>query len=258
LYLLLHCFPQTLSASDLAVFKIIDLVELAAKKGCSPGRNATRDSVVNALVRAGVSQSDLTKGQLADLKQGAGSSSYSSSPATSSGDRFANYSRSSSASSTPRASGHSGGATLSAGDLSAFKIVDLVEIAAKKGVQGGRNATRDSLVQGLVRSGVSLNDLSRGQLVDLGIKLGKAGLSRDINQARAELASLIGGSGSAPSRWVGSIAAGVLLRVGSGTRGVAGYGCWLLLPWKPAGLHQLSRPLLAGLVSWTTQRCAHA
>jgi hypothetical protein len=192
---------QTLSAGDLAVFKIIDLVELAAKKGCSPGRNATRDSVVNALVRAGVSASDLTKGQLADLKQGAGSSSYSSSSATSSGDRFANYSRSSSASSTPRASAHSGGATLSAGDLSAFKIVDLVEIAGKKGVQGGRNATRDTLVQGLVRAGVSLNDLSRGQLVDLGIKLGKAGLSRDINQARAELASLIGGSGSAPSSW---------------------------------------------------------
>jgi hypothetical protein len=201
---LTHSLPhslQTLSASDLAAFKIIDLVELAGKKGCSPGRNSTRDTVINALVRAGVTQADLTKGQLADLKSSGGSSGYSS-PATSSGDRFANYSRSSSASSTPRASGQSSGAGLSAGDLSAFKIVDLVEIAAKKGVKAGRNATRDTLVNDLVRSNVTLNDLSRGQLVDLGIKLGKAGLSRDINAARAELASLIGGSGSAPSRCV--------------------------------------------------------
>jgi hypothetical protein len=193
--------PQTLSASDLSAFKIVDLVEIAGKKGCSPGRNSTRDTVINALVRAGVSINDLSKGQQADLKAKGGASSYSSSPATSSTDRFANYSRSSSASSTPRASGQSG-AGLSAGDLSAFKIVDLVEIAAKKGVNGGRNGTRDSLVSALVSAGVSLNDLSRGQLVDLGIKLGKAGLSRDVNQARAELASLIGGSGSASARWV--------------------------------------------------------
>jgi len=193
---------QALTASDLAAFKIIDLVELAGKKGCSPGRNATRDSVVNALVRAGVTHADLTKGQLADLKQHGGSSSYSAASATSSGDRFANYSRSGSASpSSSYSAGSSSGATLSAGDLSAFKIVDLVEIAAKKGVSGGRNATRESLTNELTRAGVSLNDLTRGQLVDLGIKLGKAGLSRDINQARAELASLIGGSGSAPSSW---------------------------------------------------------
>lgn len=181
----------------------MDLVEIASKKGCSPGRNATRDSVISALVRAGVTHADLTKGQLADLQKSGGGSSYSSnySSPTSSGDRFANYSRSSgsSAASSPRSAG-AGGATLSAGDLSAFKIVDLVEIAGKKGVSGGRNTTRDSLVNDLVRAGVSLNDLSRGQLVDLGIKLGKAGLSRDLNQARAELASLIGGSGSAPSR----------------------------------------------------------
>jgi len=192
---------QALSSSDLSAFKIIDLVELAAKKGCSPGRNATRDTVINALVRAGVSQADLTKGQLADLKAAGGSSSSYSAPAASSGDRFANYSRSSSASpSSNYSAGSSSGATLSAGDLSAFKIVDLVEIAAKKGVKGGRNATRDSLTNELTRAGVSLNDLTRGQLGDLGIKLGKAGLSRDINQARAELASLIGGSGSSPAR----------------------------------------------------------
>jgi hypothetical protein len=48
---------------------------------------------------------------------------------------------------------------------------------------------------------VTLNDLTRGQMVDLGIKLGKAGLSRDINAARAELSALIGGSGSAPASW---------------------------------------------------------
>jgi hypothetical protein len=48
---------------------------------------------------------------------------------------------------------------------------------------------------------VTLNDLTRGQMVDLGIKLGKAGLSRDINTARAELSALIGGSGSAPASW---------------------------------------------------------
>jgi hypothetical protein len=202
--------PQTLSSGDLAAFKIVDLVEIAGKKGVSAGRNATRDSLLNALSRAGVTINDLTKGQQAELKSAGGSSGggYSSSPASSGGDRFANYARSSGSSSSSSYGASSGGsgAGLSAGDLSAFKIVDLVEIAGKKGVSAGRNATRESLTDGLVRAGISLADLSRGQLVDLGIKLGKAGLSRDINQARAELASLIGGSGSSPSRcacWAG-------------------------------------------------------
>ncbi|WIA17649.1 hypothetical protein OEZ85_014454 [Tetradesmus obliquus] len=196
-------YSQTLSASDLAAFKIADLVEIGAKKGVNGGRNATRDSLTSAILRAGVTAADLTKGQAAELKARGGSSgSAASAPAA--GGRFSSYG-SSSGSSTPsysRSAGAStGGATLSAGDLSAFKIADLVEIAAKKGVNGGRNATRDSLVSAMVQAGVSLSDLSRGQLVDLGIKLGKAGLSRDINAARAELSALIGGSGSSPASW---------------------------------------------------------
>jgi hypothetical protein len=203
-----------LSASDLAKFKIADLVEIGAKKGVSGGRNATRDSLTSALLKAGVTAADLTKGQLAELKSGGGSSSFSSTPSTpsysapapaaapaaSSGDRWSSYSSSSRSSSSGGASG-SADAKLSSGDLSAFKIADLVEIGAKKGVSGGRNATRDSLVDALVKAGVSLSDLTRGQLVDLGTKLGKAGLSRDINAARAELASLVGGSGSATASW---------------------------------------------------------
>jgi hypothetical protein len=54
------------------VFKIADLVEIAGKKGVSGGRNATRDSLVSALVKAGVSEADLTKGQRAELGAGAG------------------------------------------------------------------------------------------------------------------------------------------------------------------------------------------
>jgi len=206
---------RSLSAADLAVFKIADLVELAGKKGVSAGRNATRQSLVDGLVKAGLSTSDLTKGQAAELK--AGGSSYASIPASSpapapaapapaaaSGDRWASYSRSSGGSSSggaAPAAGRGGSGALSAGDLSSFKIVDLVEIAAKKGVSAGRNASRESLTDGLVKAGVSLEDLTRGQLVDLATKLGKAGLSRDLATARAELASLIGGSGSATATW---------------------------------------------------------
>eukprot|EP00775_Hariotina_reticulata_P008024 gene8023-8220_t len=158
----------SLGAADLAKFKIADLAEIARKKGVSGGRNATRDTLTQALLKAGVSAADLTKGQLADLKAAAGGS---------------------------------GDAKLSAGDLASFKIVDLVEIAGKRGVTAGRNASRDTLTEALVKAGVSLSDLTRGQLVDLGTKLGKAGLSRDINAARAELASLVGGSGSATATW---------------------------------------------------------
>jgi hypothetical protein len=207
-----------LSASDLAKFKIADLVEIGAKKGVSGGRNATRDTLTSALLKAGVSAADLTKGQLSELKAGGGSSSFGSAPSTpsysapaaapaasSGGDRWSSYSRDSSPAPAGRSSG-SGDAKLSAGDMSAFKIADLVEIGAKKGVTGGRNATRDSLVGDLVKAGVSLSDLTRGQLVDLGTKLGKAGLSRDVNAARAELASLVGGSGSATASWRASAA----------------------------------------------------
>ncbi|WIA17650.1 hypothetical protein OEZ85_014455 [Tetradesmus obliquus] len=203
-----------LSASDLAKFKIADLVEIGAKKGVSGGRNATRDSLTSALLKAGVTAADLTKGQMAELKSGGSSfasapstPSYSApapaaaAPAAASGDRWSSYSSSSRGSSSGGVSSGSADAKLSAGDLAAFKIADLVEIGAKKGVSGGRNATRDGLVDALVKAGVSLTDLSRGQLVDLGTKLGKAGLSRDINAARAELASLVGGSGSATASW---------------------------------------------------------
>lgn len=71
----------------------MDLVEIAKKKGVSGGRDATRDTLTNAILRAGVSLSDLTKGQLAELKaknpSAASSSSSYSAPA---GGRFSSYS----------------------------------------------------------------------------------------------------------------------------------------------------------------------
>jgi len=89
---------------------------------------------------------------------------------------------------------------LSPAHLSSFKADDLTELCRKKGVTGGRNVTRDSLTAALVKAGVSVADLSRNQLTELAIKLGKPSLSRDLNAARSELASLIGGGGySAPS-----------------------------------------------------------
>jgi hypothetical protein len=51
--------------------------------------------------------------------------------------------------------GSSGGRTLSASDLAAFKIADLAEIGRKKGVSGGRDATRQSLTDALIKAGVS-------------------------------------------------------------------------------------------------------
>jgi len=102
---------------------------------------------------------------------------------------------------TPAASAPAGSGLLSAGDLSAFKADDLGELCRKKGVSGGKSATRESLTEALVKAGVSLNDLSRGQLVDLGTKLGKAGLSRDLAAARRELSGLVGKGGSAAASW---------------------------------------------------------
>ena len=102
---------------------------------------------------------------------------------------------------TPAAAAPAGSGLLSAGDLSAFKADDLGELCRKKGVSGGKSATRESLTEALVKAGVSLNDLSRGQLVDLGTKLGKAGLSRDLAAARQELSGLVGKGGSAAASW---------------------------------------------------------
>ena len=86
--------PQTLSASDLAAFKIIDLVDIAKKKGVSGGRDATRDTLTRAILQKGVSMSDLTRGQLAELKAkspSAGSNNSSGYSAPSEG-RFSSYS----------------------------------------------------------------------------------------------------------------------------------------------------------------------
>jgi hypothetical protein len=95
--------------------------------------------------------------------------------------------------------------TLSANHLSSFKADDLSELCRKKGVTGGRNATRDSLTAALVKAGVSVADLSRGQLTDLAVKLGKGSLPRDLNAARSELSKLLGGgsygSSSSASSW---------------------------------------------------------
>jgi hypothetical protein len=105
--------------------------------------------------------SDLSKGQLADLQSGganyasipASSPAPAAAPAPSSGgDRWSSYSRGSS-SSGGSAPARGGSGKLSAGDLSSFKIVDLVEIAGKRGVSAGRNPTRETLTDGLVKAG---------------------------------------------------------------------------------------------------------
>jgi hypothetical protein len=76
-------------------------------------------------------------------------------PAPASGDRWSKPA----APAAPQrsAGGAAGGASrsLSAGDLAKFKIADLAEIGRKRGVSGGRDATRQSLTDALLKAGVS-------------------------------------------------------------------------------------------------------
>jgi len=226
-----------LSATDLAAFKADDLSELCRKKGVSGGRTATRDSLTSALLKAGVTLADLSRGQLVDLGVklgkaglprdlnaarrelerlvgGGSSASYggnstaswrstpSSQPAaTSSGDRWASYSRGS----TPAAAagGSATGAGLSHSDLAALRIDDLRDLVKKTGTQLPREPTKDGLISALVSKGVNLSHCTRGMLVDLCNKLG-APMAKDAETMKRNLAAVVGrggGAASAPSSW---------------------------------------------------------
>jgi hypothetical protein len=125
-------------------------------------------------------------------------------------DRWANVatSRGGNGASSYSAGGSSaaGGDLLSASDLVAFKVDDLATLARKKGVELGKAPSRDTLTAGLLEKRLSLADLSVGQLAELGAKLGKTGLPRDADKARAELRPLLGKGGSASSASSGSAA----------------------------------------------------
>jgi hypothetical protein len=86
------------------------------------------------------------------------------------------------------------GSKLSAGDLAALRIDDLRDLVKKTGAQLPREPTKDGVISGLVSKGVSLNDLTRGMLVDLSNKLG-APLGRDVDSMRKNLAGVVGKSG---------------------------------------------------------------
>jgi hypothetical protein len=107
-----------------------------------------------------------------------------SSSSSSSGDRWASYSRSSGSSGSAGASGGSG--AVYEADLSAFKVDVLADMARKKGI-AVRNATKDSLVRELVRS-LTLNDLSRGQLVEILHNIGQSP-SGSVEQMRSAVAA---------------------------------------------------------------------
>jgi lambda repressor-like predicted transcriptional regulator len=86
------------------------------------------------------------------------------------------------------------GSKLSAGDLSALRIDDLRDLANKTGTQLPREPTKDGVISALTSKGVSLNDLTRGMLVDLSSKLGVT-LGRDVDTMRKNLAAAVGKSG---------------------------------------------------------------
>lgn len=221
---------SSLSATDLSAFKADDLSELCRKKGVTGGRNATRDSLTAALVKAGVSLADLSRGQLVDLgvklgkvglprdlnaarselaKVVGGGASYGSSssasswrttstPAASTG-RFDSYASKSSAPAA-RASGAATGGALSQSDLAVLRIDDLRDLVKVTGVVLPREPTKDGLISALVAKGVNLTHCTRGMLVDLCNKLG-APMAKDAESMRRNLASVVGrgGAAAAPS-----------------------------------------------------------
>lgn len=72
---------------------------------------------------------------------------------------------------------------LSVDDLDIFKIDDLMQLCRLKGVAPGRSPTRKSLSEGLVKAGLALTDLSKGQLIDVCLKMGQP-ISGDIDALR--------------------------------------------------------------------------
>lgn len=239
---------SALRTSDLAAFKADDLSELCRKKGVSAGRNATRDSLTAALVKAGVSVADLSRGQVMDLAVklgktvssrdlnaarselsaliGGGSSSASSSswrstpaPAASSGDRFSSYARKP-VSAAPASSAATGGA-LSHSDLAVLRIDDLRDLVKATGVELPREPTKDGLISSLVAKGVNLTHCTRGMLVDLCTKLG-APMAKDAETMRRNLSSVVG-RGAAPAA---AAAAAPASRFSSYSAGAAEKASW--------------------------------
>ena len=184
---------------DLSSFKIVELVEIAGKKGVSAGRNATRESLTDGLVKAG--------GYCRDAVPHSRPQTNYVSCHKLSVHRWQHQQV------TPRALLKAVGAPvcitlpeLSNGQLTRPPTPGLVRPSQACPPPLPASYFLSKLVPFsvdafLTNTGVSLEDLSRGQLVDLAAKLGKAGLSRDLATARSELASLIGGSGSATATW---------------------------------------------------------
>jgi hypothetical protein len=155
------------------------LVDLANKLGAPMARDVDglRKNLASAVGKGSYSAAPA-----------ASTSSWRSAPAesssSSSGDRWASYSRSSGSSGSAGAS--SGSGAVYEADLQAFKIDELAGMARKKGISV-RNATKDSLVRELSRS-LTLNDLSRGQLVEILSNIGQSA-SGSVEQMRSAVAA---------------------------------------------------------------------
>ncbi|KAF6262750.1 hypothetical protein COO60DRAFT_1699161 [Scenedesmus sp. NREL 46B-D3] len=218
-----------LSASDLAILRIDDLRDLVKKTGAELPREPTKDGVISALIAKGVSVNECTRGMLVDLatKLGAslakdaeglrrnlssvvgggssgGAASWRSTPAasaaTSSGDRWSKYSAGSTQKASWRRSGshNASGSKLSASDLAILRIDDLRDLVKKTGAELAREPTKDSVISALIQKNVSLNELTRGMLVDLANKLGQP-LARDVDSLRKNLSSAVGKGGYSPA-----------------------------------------------------------
>jgi hypothetical protein len=174
------------------------LVDLANKLGAPMARDVDglRKNLASAVGKGGYSAAPA-----ASTSNWRSAPAESSSSSSSSGDRWASYSRSSGSSGSAAASGGSG--AVYEADLSAFKVDVLADMARKKGI-AVRNATKDSLVRELVRS-LTLNDLSRGQLVEILHNIGQSP-SGSVEQMRSAVAAAASQrqnarSASAGRRW---------------------------------------------------------
>jgi hypothetical protein len=155
------------------------LVDLANKLGAPMARDVDglRKNLASAVGKGGYSAAPA-----ASTSNWRSAPAESSSSSSSSGDRWASYSRSSG---SAGASSGGSGAVYEA-DLSAFKVDVLADMARKKGI-AVRNATKDSLVRELSRS-LTLNDLSRGQLVEILHNIGQSP-SGSVEQMRSAVAA---------------------------------------------------------------------
>ncbi|KAF6262751.1 hypothetical protein COO60DRAFT_1494698 [Scenedesmus sp. NREL 46B-D3] len=131
-----------------------------------------------------------------NLASAVGKGSYSAAPAASTSSW-----RSAPADSGSAGASGSNGAVYEA-DLTAFKVDVLADMARKKGISV-RNATKDSLVRELSRS-LTLNDLSRGQLVEILHNIGQSP-SGSVEQMRSAVAAAASqrqnARSTAGSRW---------------------------------------------------------